>query len=244
MTQAHFEVSEHGGINPEKESPKFFAKHFSAYHFARSSATGKVLEIGFGDGYGSSFLALSAQEVKAIDLFDVNVTAAAIKYPRSNLQFVKMDATRMDWKDNAFDAVVSFQVIEHIPQSLLGVFIHEIKRVTRDGGKAFLSTLNLKKNQKPGKPYEKSPHHDKEFTAREFEEFLKPFFKEVSIYGLYPSAKHAFFERLKKAGILNFLPEPANPVSRYYQRIGVEDFQWLQKTCLDESVDLMAVCRN
>lgn len=238
-----FEVSEHGGIDPEQESPRFVAKHLSAYYFARQFTQGaKVLEVGFGDGYGSSFLASTAGEVKAIDLFEKNVHAAALKYPKPNLEFVQMNATELRWADHYFDLIVSFQVIEHIPQALLPLFVNELKRVTRPGGVICLSTLNLKKNQKPGKPYQKSPHHDKEFTPQEFEDYLKPFFKKLEIHGLYPASKHAFFERLKKTGISSFLPGDLDPVKNFYKKIGVQDFQWLKKSTIDDSIDLMAVC--
>ena len=176
-----FEITEHGGIDPEAESPRFVAKHLSAYHFARPYAKGRVLEVGFGDGYGASFLAAAAHEVKAIDLFDRNVNVASAKYPKSNLQFLQMDATAIQWADHYFDLTVSFQVIEHIPEALLPVYLQEIRRVTRVGGTVCLSTLNLKKNQKPGKPYQKAPHHDKEFTPQEFQDLLAPFFQEVVI---------------------------------------------------------------
>lgn len=239
-----FEITEHGGIDPETESPRFVAKHLSAYHFARPYAKGRVLEVGFGDGYGASFLATTAQEVKAIDLFDRNVRVASAKYSKSNLQFLQMNATTLHWADRYFDLAVSFQVIEHIPEMLLLSFVREISRVTRAGGTVCLSTLNLKKNQKPGKSYQKSPHHDKEFTPQEFQDLLAPFFQEVVIYGLYPSSKHGLFERLKKSGVFNFLPEVMDPVKRFYRTIGVEDFQWLKKSTIDDSIDLMALCRN
>ena len=242
MQASDFKISEHSGINPEKESPRFVAKHLSAYHFARRFSNGKILEIGFGDGYGSSFLAESAQEVKAIDLFERNASAAAVKYLKPNLEFLQMNATDLRWPDDTFDLTVSFQVIEHIPEALLTSFVAEIRRVTRRDGVVCLSTLNLKKNQKPGTPYSKSPHHDKEFTAGDLIELLKPFFCQVDLYGLYPSLKHAFFERLKKVGVFNFLPDSLNPASRYFRKITVDDFQWLKKSTVDDSIDLMAVC--
>ena len=244
MLVNEFQISEHGGIDPEKESPRFVAKHLSAYYFARQFSGGRVLEIGFGDGYGSSFLAESSREVKAIDLFDRNVTAAAAKYLKPNLQFLKMNATDLQWPDQYFDLTVSFQVIEHIPQALLTSFIQGIKRVTRGSGVICLSTLNLKKNQKAGKPYSKAPHHDKEFTAGDLKDLLDPFFREVILYGLYPNLKHAFFERLKKTGIFNFLPKSVDPASCYFQKITVDDFQWLRKTTMNGCIDLMAVCRQ
>src|SRR3989338_974251 len=75
-----FEVTEHGGIDPQRESARFVAKHLSAYYLALKYAKGKVLEIGSGDGYGSSLLADHAQDVTGIDLFESNVRIASAKY--------------------------------------------------------------------------------------------------------------------------------------------------------------------
>ena len=244
MSISAFQITEHGGIDPQTESPRFFAKHFSAYRFASQFSKGKILEVGFGDGYGSSFLADHAREVKAIDLFERNVSAAIAKYSKPNLQFIQMDATDLQWPDHHFDLTVSFQVIEHIPQPLLSSFVTGIKRVTSEKGVVCLSTLNLKKNKKPDQPYDKSPHHDKEFTARELREFLEPFFGQIALYGLYPKTKQAVFERVKKSGLFNFLPRSLDPVNRYFQKITVDDFQWLKKSAIDECIDLMAVCRR
>src|SRR3989338_7345836 len=237
-----FTVTEHGGINPEEESPRFVAKHLSAYYFAKRFADGSVLEIGSGDGYGASLLAETANEVTGIDLFQKNVDLARSKYKRSNLKFLKMSATALDLSNQSFDLVVSFQVIEHIPQGELLQYISEIKRTLKKDGKACLSTLNLKKNQKPGQPYDKSPHHDKEFMPSEFKDFLAPLFRRVELYGLYPTPKHLFFERVKKSGLNRLFPSHADPIKQYFDRMTISDFRWLAKTNLEGCMDLMAVC--
>lgn len=241
MSDPTFQVVEHGGIDPRGESPRFFAKHFSAYHFASQFSGRDVLEIGFGDGYGSNFLADHGRNVVGIDLFETNVREASARYPRENLKFHTMPATAMRFPDRSFDLVVSFQVIEHIPQAQLGTYVREIRRVTRPGGTICLTTLNLKKNMKPGQLYDKSPHHDKEFTPDEFSAFLKPFFHKIEFYGLYPTPKHAFMERLKKSGLCRSLPASLDPVGKYFASIGVEDFIWRRRNNLDDSIDLMAV---
>ncbi len=239
-----FEVTEHGGIDPKAESPRFVAKHLSAYEFVRRRPVGNVLEIGFGDGYGSNFLAQSASAVTGIDLFEANVTAASMKYRSAHLKFLRMDATELKFQDSFFDQVVSFQVIEHIPQALLGRYLEEIRRVLRPGGTAYLSTLNLKKNLKDGKSYEKSPHHDKEFLPEEFRAILAEHFVDVTLWGLYPTLRHAVYERLKKSGVFRGLPERLDPVGRFYARITTRDFRWAPAAKLDDAIDLMGVCRK
>ncbi len=239
-----FRVTEHGGIDPQTESPRFVAKHLAAYEIASRFAEGQVLEIGFGDGYGSYLLSQKAREVTAIDLFQKNVDAAAAKYPKPHLHFMKMEATELALENERFDLVVSFQVIEHIPQGELGRYLDEIRRVLKPRGVACLTTLNLRKNKKPGQPYEKSPHHDKEFYPEEFEGLLKKHFQNVLLYGLYPSAKHQVFEKLKKSGILKGIPPAFNPVEQFYRGITVRDFRWLSRKNLDDSIDLLAMCRK
>ena len=113
----------------------------------------------------------------------------------------------------------------------------------KPGGSAFLSTLNLKKNQKPGQAYNKSPHHDKEFEPRELRELLEKHYSDVRLYGLYPTLRHAFFERLKKTGVFRSVPDVWNPAERFYRGILPSDFKWLLKQDLDDSIDLMGVCR-
>ncbi len=245
MEQGCFEVTEHGGIDPSAESARFVAKHLSAYHFAARHAGPDVLEIGFGDGYGASFLASrpGVRQVHAVDLFEANVERARRRYPDPALAFSRMDATQLTFPDRSFDLVVSFQVVEHIPSALLPDYARQIRRVLKPGGAACLSTLNLKKNRKPGRPYEKSPHHDREFEPREYGDFLGPFFSTVEMYGLYPTPSHALFERAKKLGVFRALPARLNPVDNFYGRIGVRDFRWRRRSDLDGCIDLMAVCR-
>lgn len=245
MSESLFKVVEHGGIDPSQESAKMVAKHLSAYEFTSDYASGKkVLEIGHGDGYGSSRMAKIATHVTAIDLFDQNVEAANKRYADANLSFMVMNATALEFTDETFDLIFSFQVIEHIPRQQLALYASEIKRVMKTGGVGCISTLNLKKNMKPGQDYDKSPHHDMEFTPQEYIDFFKGHFEDVEIYGLYPSAKLAFFERLKKSGICKLLPKSMNPVERYYRQITTADFMWINKANLDDCIDLMAVIRK
>ena len=198
MTQAQSEAYT-SGIAPEETDARFLAQHLAAYAFTRRFVAGKrVLEIGFGDGYGSNDLADVAADVTGIDMAPGNIPRAQAKYPRPNLQFLHMEGTHLRFPDRSFDVVGSFQVIEHIPEAQLGDHLTEVRRVLIPEGIYCLSTLNLEHNIKPGRPYQKMCMHEKEFTGSELHALLTRFFPQVDLYGLYLTPKHRLYLRLKQ----------------------------------------------
>ena len=232
------------GVVPEETDARFLSQHLAAYTFARRFAQGKrVLEIGFGEGYGASYLAEVAQDVTGIDMAPGNIPIAQRKYPRENLHFRQMEGTRLDFPDGSFDVVGSFQVIEHIPEPRLAGHLTEVRRVLSPGGIYCLSTLNLEHNMKPGTRYEKLCYHEKEFTGPELRGLLQQFFPSVEMYGLYLTGRHRFFLRLKRWGLMKLGPARVNPVARFYERVSVEDYR-TKPGISRHALDLIAVCRT
>ncbi len=225
------------GLIPEDNPPEFFAKHLSAYHFLKKSTADKtVLEVGFGDGYGMSYLAEVARHVSGVDIAPENIPLAKAKYPKENLSFVHFDGYHFPFKDKSFDFVCTFQVIEHIPETRLVEWLSEIKRVLKDDGSFYVSTLNLETAMKPGSVYEKNIDHEKEFKAHELDALLKRVFARVELRGLHYSFKHLVFKRLKKWGLLKL-----GFVRRHFDSVSVDDFV-VTKNRIAQSVDLFAVC--
>ena len=243
MTQAQIEACT-SGISPEETDALFLAQHLSAYAFARRLVAGKrVLEIGFGYGYGSNYLAEVAADVTGIDMAHGNIPRAQATYPRPNLRFLHMEGTRLRFSDGSFDVVGSFQVIEHIPEAQLGDHLSEVRRVLRPEGVYCLSTLNLAHNIKPGRPYQKMHMHEKEFTGPELRALLERFFPQVDLYGLYLTPKHRLYLRLKRWGLNRLGPPRLNPIARFYTDASVADFVARPGASRD-ALDLIAVCWN
>jgi SAM-dependent methyltransferase len=234
-----------GGILiPEEMDAAFAAKHMAAYAFARRfAARARVLEVGFGDGYGANYLAEVAADVTGVDVVPGHIPRAQQRYPRPNLHFLQTDGITLPFPDQTFDLVGAFQVIEHVPEPRLPEFLAHIRRVLRPTGVLCLSTLNLDHNRKPGHPYEKMRLHEKEFTAPELQTLLQRTFPQVTLYGLHLSPRHRFFQRLKKWGVNRWGPADWNPVARYFARdVSADDFVATSDVS-QAALDLLAVCR-
>jgi len=83
-----------------------------------------------------------------------------------NLEKVRGDATELPFSDESFDAVVAFQVIEHVPRPDAVRALAEMRRVLRPGGNGFVTTPNARWRLLPGqRPW--NPHHVHEYTSRD-----------------------------------------------------------------------------
>src|SRR5207248_3097982 len=61
-------------------------------------------------------------------------------FSEHNVKFVKASATDLPFSDETFDAVVMWEVLEHLPNGTEARAIAELSRVLRPGGRLFLST--------------------------------------------------------------------------------------------------------
>ena len=225
----------------EKETPSMIARHFFAYKFAGEYAKGKnILDIACGEGYGSDYLSKTAKYVIGADCDNSAVEYAKSKYAGNNLKFIRQDACSLEFSDAQFDLVCSFQTVEHIPDA--GKFLSEIRRVLNEQGMLIISTPNIKDSSpKSLEPLNK--YHVKEYTCKEFEQLLKGCFRAVKIYGLKRTFQHNFFRRLKKSGLLQWLPEPLNPVSKFFTNITSIDFLLADRD-INSCLDFIAVCEK
>ena len=115
-------------------------EHWHRYAFAAPVLRGKrVLDAACGEGYGSAILAGVAESVDGVDISADAVGHARDRYGnRPGLTFHVADATRLPFPDAHFDAVVSFETLEHLEaqDELLAGF----RRVLSPGGFLLISS--------------------------------------------------------------------------------------------------------
>ena len=167
-------------VIPGQVNDDLWAEHFARYAFARRYVPGKrVLDAGCGSGYGSAELSLSAHSVTGVDLSPAAIDYAHGNFASANLNFVAGSCTHLPFGTGSFDAVVAFEVIEHL-ENYTG-FIEECSRVLTERGLLIVSSPNqLYYNQSRGETGI-NPFHEHEFTPQEFITTLKQAFPQVTL---------------------------------------------------------------
>jgi SAM-dependent methyltransferase len=136
---------------------------------------GDVLELGCGEGRGVEVLAPAAKSYTGVDKIAPVVDALTRRFPGHRFICMKMPPLT-GLADNSYDAIVAFQVIEHIADDRQ--FLREIYRVLRPGGRAFLTT--------PNRSYSltRNPWHVREYLPEELGNLAKTVFEDVELSGI------------------------------------------------------------
>lgn len=147
------------------------ADHIGRYKFALNffKTEMNILDIACGIGYGSYLIASSSPGVKVlgIDIEQRAIDYANKHYKCDNNKFSIGDASNLNLSNKSFDAVVSFETIEHINQPKL--FIENVKRVLKNDGIFIVSSPN-----QTTLPFDKAkyPFHHQHFTSDELSKLL------------------------------------------------------------------------
>ena len=230
---------------PDETEPGIVALHLKRYEFARPYCVGKrVLDAGCGVGYGSAFLGEAASSVVGVDVSGEAIDYARARYGGGNVEFAVGDLQRLERGDAEFDAVVAFEVIEHLPQPER--FVAEARRVLKPDGVLVVSTPRADRRATTGPT---NPFHEREFARDEFERLLRESFGHVDVYGQrrVQTARHRALQRLDVLGLrrrLPFLRRASRLVTGTAPMDAVSsEGVVISPDGVDEATELVAVCR-
>jgi len=225
--------------------------------------TCRLLDIGFGEGYGSEIVASWIAEYIGAEVEPQAVAHATEKYGRPTASFVHYDGMTLPFDDASFDLVIAFQVLEHVPDP--EAFLRETKRVTRPGDRVLIVTPNRNHRVSDGeRPWNR--YHVREFSPEELDAVMRKVFDNVDVFGIHGSpdmndieksrvARARKLARLDPLGLRYVLPEGFDTRLRTFLRrlrtaadvsastqlqIGIEHVRRARED-VDHSLDLLAV---
>jgi len=166
---------------------------------------GKVLEIGCGFGHVTAMVKIARSDLKVIGL-DIKKFSTWDKYKKFGCNFVIGDAQNLKFKDEKFDAVISFGVMEHIDHD---AFLSEVKRVLKRGSYNFIFDLPNKFS------------FSESFLARVLQKFLRrkifcheKMYTEREIIYLMKKYGFAYIEVLRE----HIIPAQVDRISKFIGR--------------------------
>jgi ubiquinone/menaquinone biosynthesis C-methylase UbiE len=249
-----------------------FYKHYKPYTYIYKQVEGKkILEIGCGAGYGINLVATKADKIKTVDIDIDSLNYAKNNSNATNIEYIHKNVLKgLDFEDNSFDIIISFQVIEHFTRKEVSTYLNEMKRVLKPYGRIYITTPNrdirLFPLQKP-----KNKYHPIEYSYTSLKKILEKHYKNVSIKALHSNREieNIFNTRknqkvyqvfvikpIKKAVIkvakaLNIKPvkkiinrrsEYKRP--RYSLNLDVinENIFWFENNNIKGAIDFMAIC--
>jgi SAM-dependent methyltransferase len=243
-------VTREGAFNPT------WQRHVAAYaHAGEVLGPGRVLDLGCGTGH--SFHLLAPRETVGVD-----IDPGALE--GQDRETIVADMRDLPFETGTFDSVVSAQSLEHVPDP--ETVLAEVARVLRPDGTAMFVTPNRLTFGRPDEIID--PYHYVEFDQHELREICAGSFGRVELRGVFGSERYMELYRDERRRLDALLRKDPLRVRRLIPRrvrqylydrrlsterlergdpraaeIEVADFP-VRDTPLDESLDLIAICRQ
>jgi SAM-dependent methyltransferase len=165
-------------IVPWARDAQVIYEHYHRYLWARPLVAGRrVLDLGSGEGFGAALLAHTATAVTGVDIDEPTVEHARANY--AGIDFRVGSATDLSaFADDAFEAVVAFEMIEHVAEQ--EQVLAEIARVLAPAGLLVMSTPE-RKAYSDDRDFH-NPFHARELTQAEFTDLLGRHFRAISLF--------------------------------------------------------------
>jgi ubiquinone/menaquinone biosynthesis C-methylase UbiE len=166
---------------PVESAGRWWGEHVHRYNEALKyiNPGDAVLDIACGTGFGTDIIAGKTQgKVIGGDIAEEAIEECRKQWNKSNLEFKVLDGTKLDFPDQYFNKIVSFETIEHTGQ--YQQMIAEFARVLKPDGQLILSTPNRDVLSPNGI---ENPFHVQEFTYDELKKILETSFRNVWLTG-------------------------------------------------------------
>ncbi len=159
-----------------------YSMHVATYEHVRPLVRGKaVLDFGCGTGYGTERIAGGAASILGVDVSSEAIAYAREHYADSRLRFERIDPVErapLPFDAETFDVVLSFQVIEHVPDP--DAYLREARRVLERDGVFVVATPDRATRLLPlQRPWNR--FHRVEYSERSLKRVLSRHFADVEV---------------------------------------------------------------
>lgn len=172
-------------------TPRRLLHSMSYYKFAAAliGPKKKVLDIGCAEGLGTWLLAYECGSAIGIDLDAEAIARAQENWKDKRIAFKHRDFLTVDFK--RVDAVVNFDVIEHIlPKNTL-IFFSKICNALVHNGVAIIGTPNITSNKYAS--YMSKSGHINLYSAKRLKQEMERHFSHVFMFGANDEVVHTGF---------------------------------------------------
>ena len=231
-------------IIPDETEAGVVAAHLTRYAFAAPLVAGRLtLDAACGVGYGSAHLAAHAAHVVGLDADEASIAYARKRYGASGVEFRVGDVRRLEDADSRYEAIVSFETIEHVddPERTLA----EFARVLEPDGVFVVSTPRAEHTtDKPENPF-----HRFEWSVPDFERLLGSRFQDVQLYGQrrLQTRAHRIAQAVDVLGLRRrfaFLRRGSRLLGTpAIEEMTLDDLV-IERDALDKATEIVAVCRR
>lgn len=159
---------------------EIFYEHWHRYAWAAGLVGGlDILDCACGEGYGAKLLSAHAAAVTGVDLDHDTIAHATRRYQSPGLEFLSASALDLPFGDDRFDAVISFETLEHLTEH--DQLLTEFRRVLKPEGFLVLSSPD-RKTYSDDTGFE-NEFHLRELYRDELEQLLSKHFPNYRLHG-------------------------------------------------------------
>lgn len=167
---------------------KFAAKMIAPMKLVKQGPA-RVLDIGCGEGLGTWMLAVECGTAMGVDFDDDLIATARSNWREDRIAFECADFLKL--KPQAFDAAVSFDVIEHILPEHADGFLRGITANLAPFGLAIIGTPNI--TSRPYASAVTNAGHVNLYSAERLESEMRRHFTQVFMFGANDEVVHTGF---------------------------------------------------
>ena len=152
----------------------------------------KVLDIGCGDGFGTTIVSQFVKKIIGIDYYQTHIDEAKKSFEKNfnNIKFFAKNIFDIDYK-NYFDAAYSTDVLEHINKKEEVDFMRSTCKALKSDG-IFIVGMPTIESQTYASAVNKKEHINCK-TGKSLKKFCEKFFKSVFLFSMNDEVVHTGF---------------------------------------------------